>query len=174
MRAQDGPGARGRPGQRADDEPRVDGVVVGHVEREPHGRGERGLGAARARGQQPLGAQPEAGAQRELAVERLGLVAVAGDEQRAVLAEVDPDAARGLELGGEGGPRPGALEPEAQERLLARVGLQTGASIPADTCDVPWPSSPRSSTQTARPRAAARQATARPMRPPPTTATSNR
>src|SRR4051794_13568763 len=69
-----------------------------------------------------------------------------------------------------------------QRRALSRLSASsgrswasasaTGASIPAAAHDAPAPSAPRSSTATSRPRWRARQAAARPMTPPPTTATS--
>src|SRR5665647_1257683 len=50
----------------------------------------------------------------------------------------------------------------------------SGASTPAAAEVAPQPALPRSSTQTCRPRCAARQADARPMTPPPTIAASYR
>src|SRR4051794_31792665 len=48
-----------------------------------------------------------------------------------------------------------------------------GASTPGATCDAPLPIAPASSTATRAPRCAARQATERPIRPPPTTRMSS-
>ena len=56
---------------------RVGGMVVGDVEAEADRRRERGLQPACGAGQQPLDAQPVLEAERVLAVQRLGLVAVA-------------------------------------------------------------------------------------------------
>src|SRR6478609_739883 len=58
------------------------------------------------------------------------------------------------------------------ERLASAPSSSSGASTPAAACVAPAPGSPRSSTQTARPRCCARQAVARPMIPPPTIAAS--
>src|SRR6185295_5198208 len=116
-------GALGGAGERRDHEARIDRVVVRHVEREADRRREGGLDPAGLGRAQPLGPQAEERAQRELAVERLRLVAVARDEQRPPGPVVDVDAARLAQLLGERGPRPRALEAEAQERLLAGVRL---------------------------------------------------
>ena len=51
-----------RLGQRGDEPARVDRVVAGDVEREPHGRRERGLGAARLARAQPLAPRARASA----------------------------------------------------------------------------------------------------------------
>ena len=69
--------------------PRIDRVVVGNVEREPKRRRQRRLqppGLARA---QPPHVEPVAPPQRELALQRLGLVVVAGDQQRAAAGVAD-------------------------------------------------------------------------------------
>ena len=105
------------------DPTRVDRVVVGDVEREADGRREGRLQAAGARREEALGAQAEPLAQRELARERLGLVAVARDEQRALRAVAHVEPAHLPQLLREARPAACALEAEAQERLLAGVGL---------------------------------------------------
>ena len=148
-------------------------VVAGDSQRKRLRRGERGLEPASSARQQPLDVEPELVAQRQLALERLGLVAVARDDERAAAAQAGIDAGRRGELGGER--RPGARAAQARARAArARPASAsvTGASIPAATCDAPPPSSPRSSTQTECPRCAARHATASPITPPPMTTTS--
>ena len=116
---------------------------------------------------------PKRRAQLELTLERLGLVAVTRDEQRAVGAQVDarsrwPPRARRRTAASGGRCR----SPRRSSACSPASASLTGASIPADTRDVAAPSSPRSSTHVRSPPRWARQATARPMRPPPTTATS--
>ncbi len=61
-------------------------MIAADVEREPQARRKRRLAAARLARQQPLDRQPERLALGALALERLRLVAVARDEQRAALA----------------------------------------------------------------------------------------
>jgi hypothetical protein len=70
-------------------------VVAGHLDGEPQRGRERRLEAARRRRTQPRGGQAELGAEGQLAIEPLGLVAVAGDHQRAAL-EDRHRVARGL------------------------------------------------------------------------------
>ena len=98
----------------------IDGVVVGKVQRAAQRRRERGLEPARGAGQQRLDVQPEALAQVALALERLGLVAIAGEHQRAARAVADVDAAGLGELRGEGGPAPRAAQPELEQRAARR------------------------------------------------------
>jgi hypothetical protein len=101
-------------------------VVLGEVQRAAQRRRERGLQAARGAGQQPLHAQSEALAQVALALERLGLVAIAGEHERAARAVSDVDAAGPREVRGEGGPEPRALQAQREQRALAGVGLGDG------------------------------------------------
>ncbi len=72
-----------RGGKRRHERARIDGMVVGDREREPEGGRERRLAAAGLARQQPLDGKPERLALGQLAVERLGVVAVARDEQGA-------------------------------------------------------------------------------------------
>ena len=90
--------------------------------REPHGGRERGLHAPRLRSAQALDAQPAGAAELDLALERLGLVAVARDDERPVRAQagVGPGGAQVLR---ERGPARGAGEPERRQPLLAERRL---------------------------------------------------
>ena len=105
-------------------------MVPRDLERGAQARRERGLQAARLGREQGPRGQPELLAQRELAAERFGLVAVTGQQERAGLAVADVDAADVGELGGERGPAPRALEPEPDERALLRIRF-------ADRCEHP-------------------------------------
>jgi hypothetical protein len=98
-------------------------VIARDVERQAHGRRQRGLQAPRGAGQQALHVEAELEAQRELAVERLGLVAVARDDERPAAAQAGVGAGRLLELGGEGRPVARAAQSQPEQRELARVGL---------------------------------------------------
>ncbi len=117
-------GARGVPDvghlapQRRDELARIDGVVGLDVQREPDRRRERGLELARLRRPQPLDRQPEAAAELGQAIQRLGLVAVAGDDERA-----DGAVARVLELVAEGLVALRALQAELQQVALAELRL---------------------------------------------------
>ena len=111
-------------GERRDDLAGVDGTVVGHVEGEADRRREGRLEAPRRAGQQPLDAQPVALAERVLAVERLGLVAVARDEQRP--RGVQGDA----ELLGERRPCRGGREAVLEQLGVADLGLADGREHP--------------------------------------------
>ena len=64
-------------------------MVAGHVEREPHRRRQRRLGAARLARPQALDLEPQLAPEGELALQRLGLVAIARHEQRAARAKAD-------------------------------------------------------------------------------------
>ena len=161
-----------RLGQRGDEAAGVDGVVAREVEGEADGRGERGLGAAGARGEEALRAEAEGAADGELPVELLGVVAVARHDERAARP-----------VARDRGPRPrparrrrrrsprAARSPSRSSGSSPRSASATGASMPAAT--VQAPGSPASRTATRRPRRAARHALARPIGPPPTTATSS-
>ena len=112
-------GALERLGQRGDEAARVDGGVAGHVEREPDGRGERGLRAARLARAQALDLEAERAAVLEQALELLGLVAVARDDERARAAQP--------------GSRPEAASSSAQKAgkpLAARSPSASSASSP--------------------------------------------
>ena len=104
--------------ERRDELARIDRVVGLDVEREPDRRRQRRLQPARLRRAQPLDGQPEPAAELGEAVERLGLVAVARDDQRA-----DRPVARVLELGAEVLVAARALQPELEQRALAELGL---------------------------------------------------
>ena len=77
-----------------------------------------------------MGRQPEPLADRELAVEGLGLVAVPRDDERArgPVADVDPGDVP--QLGGERRPAAGALQAQEQQVALLRVGLRDGREHP--------------------------------------------
>ena len=124
--AQHRAGALGRAREGRDQQPGVDGVVAGDVEGQAQRGRERGLQPARRRGQEALGAQPQPLAQLELALQRLCLVAVACDHERAAGDVTDVDARQPVQLGGERGPAPRAAQPELEQRALARVGLGHG------------------------------------------------
>ena len=170
------PAAARRGGERRGQRVRVDHVVVGHVKREPDGRRQPRLEPARLARPQAPDRQPISQPQLELTLERLRLVGVTRDQERPARRIADgstvPDggsAARRREL------RIRALplrRPSSSSGSSAAVVSATGASIPAATCDVPRPASPRSSTVTRRPRSAARHAIARPIAPAPMTTTS--
>ena len=105
-------------GERGDEQPRVDRVVAVDAQREPDRRRQRGLDLARLRRAQALDRQPELGAEGGEPVQRLGLVAVAGDDQRARRA-----IARLLELVAERRVAARALQAQLQQRPLAELGL---------------------------------------------------
>ena len=107
-----------RVGQGGDELARVDGAVAGDVEREPDRRRERGLGAAGLAGAQPLDREAELPPVLEQLLELLGLVAVAGDDERAV--EVELDAELGAEV------REAVERAEAEVEQLALAELQLG------------------------------------------------
>ena len=69
-------------------------MVARHVEREAHGRRERRLGAPGLAGPQALDVKAQAAAVREQALEHLGVVAVARDDQRAAAAQAGILSAR--------------------------------------------------------------------------------
>ena len=122
-RAQHRAGALGGARERGAHQARIDGVVVGQVQRAAHGGRERRLQAARRAGQQRLDLQPEALAQVALALERLGLVAVAREHQRAARAIADVHAADLGQLRGEGRPARALCRPSSSSGTLAGVGL---------------------------------------------------
>ena len=101
----------------------IGAVVVGQVQRAAHGGRERRLEPTRRAGQQRLDVQPEALAQVALALERLGLVAIAGEHQRAARAVADVDAAASASCAANARPAPRAAQPELEQRPLAGVGL---------------------------------------------------
>ena len=98
-------------------------MVAGDVEREPRGRRERRLGAPRGGGQQPLHVQPEPAPEGEQPVELLGLVAVAGDDERAAAPQPGVLAGRLGQLGAERGEAGGGAQIQVEQRVLAEVGL---------------------------------------------------
>ena len=106
-----------RVGEGGDELARVDGAVAGDVEREPDRRRERGLGAAGLAGAQPLDREAELAPVLEQLLELLGLVAVAGDDERAVEVELD------AELGAEAGEPVERAEAEAEQLALAELQL---------------------------------------------------
>jgi hypothetical protein len=108
-------GGLDRVGERGDELARVDGAVAGDVEREPDRRGERGLGAAGLAGAQPLDREAELAPVLEQLLELLGLVAVAGDDERAVEVELD------AELGAEAGKPVERAEAEARAARARRT-----------------------------------------------------
>ena len=102
---------------------------------------------------QPLDRQAELAPEREQAVERLGLVAVARDDQRA-RARSRVHARRLGQLGAEGRvARARSRSPSASSARSPNSASETGASMPAATCHAPG--SPASSTIDAQRRAAA-------------------
>ena len=115
-----------RAGERGDDACRLDAVVAGDLQGEADRRGERGFERPRGARAQPLGGERERVAEADLPLERLGLVAVAGQEQRARLAQPDGrevEAGVARELGRERRPPLGGGEPEAQRPLAGRAVL---------------------------------------------------
>ncbi len=154
--------------ERGDQLARVDRVVAVDPQREPDRRRERGLDLARLRRAQPLDLQAELGPEGGETVERLGLVTVAGDDQRSRAA-----IARLLEFVAEGRVAPRALQAQLQQSRSPNSASETGASMPAATCHAGgWADIPGSITTTRAPRCEARHAQASPIAPPPTTATS--
>ena len=87
--------------QRGDEPARVDRVVARDVEREPHGRRQRGLGAARLLGRRRSTARPSDSRKRDQPLERLGLVGVARDDERAAARAGRGRARRLGQLGAE-------------------------------------------------------------------------
>ena len=115
-------GARGG-GQRLGHEARVDGVVVRQVKREPDRRRKRRLERASPRRRHAVDSQPHPLAQLELALERLGLVAVPRDQERPARPVADVDAGDVAELLGEARPPPRALHAEHEQVALAGIRL---------------------------------------------------
>ena len=115
-------------GQRGDQQPRVDRVVAGHVEREPHGRRERRLGAARLARPQPLDLEAELAPEGERALERLGLVAVARHQQRAALV---PGSADASPSSAQNAPKPrAARSPSSTARHRRTAPRRPGRACP--------------------------------------------
>jgi hypothetical protein len=94
-------------------------VVAGDVQREAHGRRKRRLEPARLGRAQPLAGQAELRAEGDQALQRLGLVAVARDGERARGPVADVVA----ELGREGGEALRGADAQGGEGLVARLGL---------------------------------------------------
>ena len=163
-------GALERGRERGDEPPRVDRVVAGHVEREAHRRRQGGLRAPRLARPQPLDIEAELAPEREHPLERLGLVAVAGDHQRARRAQPGTRRPRRARRRRREAARARAGRARAARARRAAASV-TGASMPAATCQAAG--SPASSTTGAQAAPAARHAHARPIAPPPATATSN-
>ena len=101
----------------------VDGVIKRRAERRPQAWSQRRLELTRGGRHEPLHLQPESLTQRQLALHVLGLVAVAGDNQRSALAVADIHAADVRELGGKGGPETRAFQAQHQQVALAGIGL---------------------------------------------------
>ena len=112
--------------QGGDEPARVDRVVAGDVEREPHRRRERRLGAARLARAQPRHVEAERLAHRDQPVERLRLVGVARDDQRAVAAQARVMPGGLGQLGAEALVRAGAAQPELEQLALAELRLGDG------------------------------------------------
>ena len=174
--AQHGAGALGRRARaRRTTQARVDGVVVGHVQRAAQRRARAPARARRAAlGSSALDAQPEALAQRRARARaprpRRGRGRASACRTRGSRRRCRSPRASSR---GEGRPAPRALAARARAARARRRRPRPPARAsrpPRARC--PAPSSPRSSTTTDSPRARARQATARPTMPPPTTATS--
>ncbi len=110
--------------QRLDEAARIHGVVAGDVERQAHRRRERRLRAARGGREQPLDLEPEPLPEREQPVERLRLVAIARDDERARPAQAGI-AARSLgQLGAELRESRGRAQAEPEQRVLAELCLR--------------------------------------------------
>ena len=112
--------------ERGDQPARVDRVVARDVEREPHGRGERGLGAARLARAQPLDVQAERLAERDQPVERRGLVGVARHHERAGGAQARVHAGRLASSAQKASNARGAAQAELEQRALAELRLRDG------------------------------------------------
>ena len=110
-------------GERRHQAARIDRVVAGHVEREAHGGRERGLGAARLARPQPLDLEAELAPVREQVLERLGLVAVAGDDQRAGPLQARDPRPRRRRARRRTRERTRAAQAELGQRRVARRGL---------------------------------------------------
>ena len=110
--------------QRRDEPPRVDGVVAGDVQREPDGRRERRLGAPRGARQQARDIEAQALAEGEQPVELLRLVAVARHDERARLPVARVLAGALGQLRAEGGEAGGGAGGQAEQRVLAELGLR--------------------------------------------------
>ena len=168
--------------QRGEHAARIDAVIVGRLQREAHGRAR-----ARARARARRWAADLWRAARATRGKRAGARARGPRRRRAATHEACRSPSAGPTL-----PRRARRPPPARPRSRARARRsaapssstrrpaspnstsETGASIPAATPEAHRsPTAPRSSTSTERPRSRARQATARPMTPPPTTRTSS-
>ena len=120
---QDRAGALGGAREGLGGQPRVDGVVVGHVEREAHGRGQRGLGAARRDGRRRSTRSPK---RWRSASSRSS--ASASSRSRATssvpwVRRSIPVPAASSSSAAKAGQRAALCSPSAQQRLLAGVGL---------------------------------------------------
>ena len=117
------PYAAGRLSEGGDRRAGVGCMVARNDQRQPDRRRERGLDPARGARHESLHSEVKLATQVELALERLGLVAVACDDKRPALPQPRIDARRLCELRGERRPRIGAAQPELEQRELAGVGL---------------------------------------------------
>ena len=116
--------------QRGGQRPRVHRVVVGGRERQADGGRERRLDAAGPAGRQPLDGQSVLAAEVGLALERLGLVAVAGHQQGAGAAVAGIAATELGQFVHPGGVPGGGRQVELQQRALAEGGLGDGRQHP--------------------------------------------
>ena len=113
-------------------------VIARDVEREADVGASAGSRRRAALGSRRSHVEAELRAQRELALERLGLVAVARDDERAAAAQARIGAGGLLELGGEApASRARCAGPSASSASSPASASVTGASIPAATCEAP-------------------------------------
>ncbi len=116
-------GLVGRGGERRAQRTRIGRMILWNVERESQRGRQRGLQGTRLRAEQARDGQAEPLAQRELALQPLGLVTVAGDDERAARPVADGLPGDVLKLGGEGRPASRRLQAEGRQRALPGVGL---------------------------------------------------
>jgi hypothetical protein len=100
-------------------------------------RGERPGSSARQRDGVSHSARARASAAVVQAAERLGVVAVGRDDERAAVAVAGREAGDLLELRGERGPALARQHVHAERALLAEVHLGHGREHPGATSDVP-------------------------------------
>jgi hypothetical protein len=98
-------------------------VVAGDVERQADGRRQGGLEPAGLARAQPFDVEVVGAPEGEQAVERLGLVAVAGDRERAGRAQAGILARRLGQLGAEVAEHRRAAQVELEQRVLAELRL---------------------------------------------------
>ncbi len=160
--------------QRRHDEARIDLMVEGALHARRHRGAQDGFQAADLGAVQPR--RVEAGAALQIVAEAqaLHLVAADGEHQRAVRPVIDGEAGGGFELVAEAGPAGERVHGEGQERVGAGLVLGGRRQHPRGGEARAGTDAPPLDHRDGEPRDARRHALARPISPPPMTATSAR